>query len=58
MNDELMLVFKIEESLPVESSLYWSMPKLSCSKERPMALCATFCPENENIVVAYDNNKI
>jgi hypothetical protein len=58
MHDELMLIFKIEESMPVESSLYWSMPKLSSSTERPLALCLTFCPENENIVVAYDNNKI
>jgi len=58
MHDELMLVFKIEESTPVESSIYWSMPKLSSSTERALALCVTFCPENENIVVAYDNNKI
>ena len=55
---EMMLVFKIEETTPADSSLYWSMPKLSSSSERPLALCMTFCPENENIVVAYDNNKI
>jgi hypothetical protein len=58
MHIEMMLVFKINESTPADSSLYWSMPKLSSSTERPLALCVTFCPENENIVVAYDNNKI
>jgi len=35
------------------------LPKLTGeSSSNPLALCMAFCPENENMVVAYDTNKI
>ena len=57
INSEMMFVFRISN---IESSnLYWELPKLTSeSSLNPLALCMTFCPENEKAVVAYDTNKI
>ena len=50
-----MLMFKIETL--EKSELYWEMPNLT-NESNPIALCMSFCPENEKAVVAYDTNKI
>ena len=52
-----MFIFKIQ-SLE-SSSLYWELPKSTSETSlNPLALCMSFCPENEKAVVAYDTNKI